>query len=197
MDRKGIVALAAALIIAALAITFWPRHHAASSSSAATTAPTSATPAPEVAAAMATPTPALIVEYASPAPSIAPVPATPAPAPVQATVTRDGKAISPKFFAGRSERMAVALNHTVPITLSWPNDTTSGGVFVQAVHGGKIDGHGNSKTFSFSGDKTVSFSFTPDAGTGSYEIVLRRGTTEEALSFWVPTGDPKDPPTIK
>lgn len=93
--------------------------------------------------------------------------------------------------------MAVALNETVPIKLSWPSDTTNSGVFVQAVHGGKIDGGGNSKTFTFSGDKTVSFGFTPDAGPGAYEIVLRRGTTEEAISFWVPTGNPTDPPTRK
>jgi hypothetical protein len=93
--------------------------------------------------------------------------------------------------------MGVALNQTVPVTLSWPGDNEHSGVFIQAVHGGTIDGNRNSKTVMFGPDKTASFTFTPDAGTGTYEIVLRRGTTEEALSFWVPTGNPTDPPTIK
>ena len=93
--------------------------------------------------------------------------------------------------------MAVALNQTVPITLSWPGDNEHSGVFIQAVHGGKIDGRGNSKTVMFGSDKTASFKFTADAGAGSYEIVLRRGTVEEALSFWVSTGNPTDPPTVR
>jgi hypothetical protein len=93
--------------------------------------------------------------------------------------------------------MAVALNQTVPITVSWPKDTEHSGVFIQAVHGGKIDGSGNSKTVTFGLAKTASFTFTPDSGPGSYEIVLRRGTAEEALSFWVATGNPTDPPTAK
>jgi hypothetical protein len=144
----------------------------------------------------AAPTGPLDVEYASPAPQIAPPLPEATAAQVQAVVTRDKKSYSPKFYSGRSERMAVGLNQTVPIQLSWPGDNEHAGVFIQAVHGGKIDGKSNNKTVTFGPDKSASFTFTPDAGEGTYEIVLRRGTTEEALSFWVPTGNPTDPPTI-
>ena len=138
----------------------------------------------------------LVVQNASGAPHIAPVIAAPTPVPVQATIIRDEQEYSPKFHGGHSERIAVKLGQTIPIRLSWPNDNEHEGVFVQAVHGGKIDGGSNDKSLPFGPDKTVSFTFTPDSGTGSYEIVLRRGTTEEALSFWVPTGNPgSDPPT--
>ncbi len=122
----------------------------------------------------------------------------PTPVPGQASVKLGEKSLSPKNNAGHFERIAVKLNQSVPIQLSWPEDNTHEDVFVQAVHGGKIDNSGNSKRFSLTGDKTISFVFTPDSGTGSYEIVLRRGTIEEALQFWVPTGNPKaDPPTLK
>ena len=138
--------------------------------------------------------PKLVVQYASPPPHIEPVRIDPTPVPVQAVVTRGDKPYSPKFNAGRSERLAIELNRTVPIQLSWPEDTTHSDVFVQAVHGGRIDGQSNNKRFSLAESKTISFTFTPDSGPGTYEIVLRRGTTEEALSFWVPTGNPTDPP---
>jgi hypothetical protein len=140
----------------------------------------------------------LKVQYASPPPKIAPEIPAPTPVPVHAVVRRNDKTYSPKFYAGHSERLAAALNERVPIQLSWPDETTHSDVFVQAVHGGKIDGAGNSKRFSLKETKTVSFTFTPDAGPGSYEIVMRRGTTEEALSFWVSTGNPHaDPPAVK
>jgi hypothetical protein len=139
----------------------------------------------------------LKVQYASPAPKIAPLLLGPASVPVQAIVTRGGgKTYAPKFYSGRSERMAVKHGQAVPIRLSWPGDTAHQGVFVQAVDGGKIDGQSNHKSFALGPDKAVSFSFTPDSGPGRYEIVLRRGTTEEVLSFWVHTSNPTDPPAV-
>jgi hypothetical protein len=148
-------------------------------------------------ATQAAPSKPLRLAYASPAPNIAPAISSPPPVPVQATIQGKSSTYSPKFNVGRSERMAVSANQIVPVTLSWPEDKEHSGVFIQAVHGGKIDGRGNSKTVMFGPDRTASFTFTPDAGAGTYEIVLRRGTTEEALSFWVPTGNPTDPPTVK
>lgn len=141
--------------------------------------------------------PKLIVQYDSPPPHIAPVIPDPTPVPAQAVVKHGDKPYSPKFYSGHSERLAVALNETVPVEISWPEDKTHQDVFVQAVHGGKIDNGGNAKRFSLASSKTIAFTFTPDLGTGTYEIVLRRGTTEEALSFWVPTGDPHDVPAVK
>lgn len=139
----------------------------------------------------------LVVHYASPPPQIAPLVPDSTPVPVQAVITRGNKPYSPKISPGGSERIRVALNETVPIHLSWPDDTTHDGVFVQAVHGGKIDGGSNSKSFTFNEAKAIDFTFTPDAGSGTYELVLRRGTAEEALRFWVPTENPKaDPPSI-
>lgn len=137
----------------------------------------------------------LEIQYASPAPRIAPLLRDPKPADAQVTITRGERSYSPKFYSGHSERLAAKLNDTVPIQISWPEDTIHSDVFVQAVHGGKIDGQLNYKRFPLTDTKTISFTFTPDSGPGSYEIVLRRGTTEEALGFWVPTGGPNDPPS--
>jgi hypothetical protein len=137
----------------------------------------------------------LKVEYASPPPKIAPIIPDPTPVPAQAIVRRGDQDYVPQFHAGHSERIAAKLNQAIPIKVSWPGDVTHSDVFVQAVHGGTIDGQQNHKRFPLNDDKTISFTFTPNLGTGSYEVVLRRGTTEEALGFWVSTGNPTDPPT--
>lgn len=139
----------------------------------------------------------LVVQYASPPPVIAPPRRAPTPIPVQAVVTREDKPYKPKFFSGQSERLRVSHNRSVPVQLSWPDDTTHQDVFVQAVQGGKIDNGANYKRFALGTDKTISFTFTPDAGPGAYDIVLRRGTVEEDLRFWVPTSHPSsDPITV-
>jgi hypothetical protein len=138
------------------------------------------------------------VDYASPPPSIAPVIAETTPEPAQAKIVRGDATYTPKFYAGHSERLTVAPKQTVPVQLSWPNDTGHKDVFVQAVHGGSIDGGGNAKRFSLAKSKTISFTFAPAADPGLYEILLRRGTTEESLEFWVPTSNPQyDPPARK
>lgn len=137
------------------------------------------------------------VQYASAAPRIALPHAEPTPAKGEAYVELNGRSLKPENHAGQFQRVAVRLNQRVPVRLSWPDDTTSPDVFVQAVHGGKIDGAGNNKRFPLGSDKSIAFTFTPDSAEGSYQIVLRRGTTEEALQFWVPTANPKnDPPTL-
>lgn len=144
------------------------------------------------------PPPALVVQYPSAAPRVAPLQPEPTPVKGEAFVELDGRSIQPENNAGQFQRVAVGANETVPIRLSWPEDKTHSDVFVQAVHGGKIDGGGNHKRFTLGADKTVSFAFTPDGGPGSYQIALRRGTTEEVLQFWVPTENPSnDPPTIR
>lgn len=139
----------------------------------------------------------LKVKFASPAPKIASALSDPTPVPVEAVVTRGDKTYQPKFYSGHSERLAVALNQTVPIRLSWPGDNLSSGVFVQAIQGGRIDSGGNSKQFALDDTKTIAFTFTPNTGPGMYQVILRRGTVEESLEFWVPTGHPgNEPPTI-
>jgi hypothetical protein len=142
--------------------------------------------------------PALVVQYASAPPQIAPAQPEPAPAKGEAVIELGGRSIKPENNAGQFQRVAVGPKETVPIRLSWPDDTTHSDVFVQAVHGGKINGGSNNKRFALGPDKTVSFTFTPGGGPGSYQIALRRGTAEEALQFWVPTENPaNDPPTIR
>lgn len=121
----------------------------------------------------------------------------PTPSRAQAVLRHGTKTYQPRFYSGQSERIAVGLNENLPVQISWPNDTEHRDVFVQAVHGGRIDGASNAKRFPLHDSKTISFTFTPDAGTGSYAVVLRRGKDEEALNFWVPTGAPQDVPAVR
>jgi hypothetical protein len=151
---------------------------------------TAAQPQIDSSGTRAIPSGPLKVEFESPAPRIAAETPAPATAPVQAIVRRGSKTLTPQFYSGQSERITVALNETIPIRLSWPDDTVHPDVFVQAVHGGTIDSSGNNKRFLLTDSKTIAFTFTPNMGPGIYEIVLRRGTVEEDLRFWVPTGDP-------
>jgi hypothetical protein len=135
----------------------------------------------------------LKVEYASPAPKIAPVRPDPAPPAGKAALTVGNKAISPANYSGRYERVAVRSGQAVTVQLSWPDDNISAGVYADAIQGGKIDGQ-KSKSFDFRNGKAIRFVFTPDHEAGRYEVLLRRGTTEEVLQFWVPTNHPeKDP----
>nr|MBA3609211.1 hypothetical protein [Chthoniobacterales bacterium] len=145
--------------------------------------------APNVGQATA-PSKKLVVQYASPPPVIASPQPAPSVAKVQAVITRDEKPYRPQFHSGHSERLRVTMNKTIPIQLSWPEDKTSDGVFVQAIQGGRIDDGGNSKHFALGKDRTVAFNFTPTSGVGAYQVIARRGTLEEALEFWVPTGHP-------
>jgi len=142
---------------------------------------------------VAIPSGPLKVQYASPAPKIAPIIPDPTPAPIQAVVNLGKKAYSPRFYSARSERLAIKAQDSVPIKVSWPEDTTNPGVFVHAIQGGQIDGS-SAKSFAFNQDKSIRFTFTAGQEPGLYQVLLRRGTTEEVLEFWVPTNQPKEDP---
>lgn len=135
----------------------------------------------------------LEVEYASPAPQIAPMQPEATPASAKAQIAVEDKFLSPPNHGGHFERIAVVANQPVNIALSWLDDQMGEGVFVHAIQGGTIDGE-QAKSFDFRKERAIRFSFKPGTEPGLYQVLLRRGTTEEVLEFWVPTNRPeKDP----
>lgn len=194
--KRTTALLVGAIALLVIAAFLWQNFSSRQETRRAGDRPATASDRPAAAAAGSPP--GLVVQYASAPPRIAPPQPEPTPAKGEAIVALNGRAIQPENNGGQFERVAIGMNETVPIRLSWPEDKIHSDVFVQAVHGGKIDGGSNHKRFTLGADKTVSFAFTPDGGPGSYQIALRRGTTEEVLQFWVPTENPSnDPPTIR
>lgn len=87
----------------------------------------------------------------------------------------------------RFPRLLVEKSKPIPIVLKIPADG-SRAVLVSVNHGGRIDGDQVTRTFELGPDRTVRFSFTPSDQSGLFQVGLQRGTYQEALEFWVPTG---------
>jgi hypothetical protein len=196
--KKSITAIAITIAVLAITLALFRKH--AESPQIANIAKSATadkqTAAQQSAAGNAVNASPLKVEYASPAPKIAQLQPDPTPPPGKAEVVVGEKSISPPNYNGSYERVAVQSGARVPVQVSWPNDNISAGVYVDAIQGGKIDGQ-KSKSFDFRSGNTIHFDFTANQEAGLYQVVLRRGTTEEVLEFWVPTNRPqKDPHTL-
>lgn len=120
------------------------------------------------------------VEDATPA---APVPSAELHATARITVASEEKAVP--NHSGRFQKVEVKPYEEVPITVSWPTDDRSKGVAVYPIHGGTIDG-GSRKDFSLTDSKQISFVFRNSGSPGLYQVILRRGSTEEVLQFYIP-----------
>jgi hypothetical protein len=121
----------------------------------------------------------------APTPTPAPAPLILDPYPGQATVQVASGTSSPTNFAGRFEKIATEPYQTVTVAVTWPQDDPNAGVLVYAIHGGWIDGAGQ-RYFSFETSKTIQFDFKNSGSPGTYQVILRRGTTEEVLQFYIP-----------
>lgn len=109
-------------------------------------------------------------------------------APGRAVLEKDGQRVTPARYDTRFERIVVRPHQELIVTMSWPHDTLSEDVLVHAIHGGRIDGGANAKRFALGSDRTVQFTVELGNAPGLYEVLLRRGTKEEVLEFWVPLG---------
>jgi hypothetical protein len=108
-----------------------------------------------------------------------------------------GNSFAPQNFSGRFERVAVAPQQTVPVVVTWPEEPEGREVTVHSIDGGKINNGKNIATLKVDSEHSIKFAFTPNRDPGQYQVVLRRGTEEEALEFWIPTAKPQyDPPTL-
>ena len=187
--RLIIAALAVAVIIA---LVVFSRSSAPPPPAAAGTGQpaTGSTAKPAVAPASAS-----VVSTSVHRPSL-PLPEPAAPVGV-AKVTLDGREITPPNHVAHFERIKVAPLQDIPIEVAWPADRTSTEVLAHAIQGGTIDRAGNSRRLPLTAGVPVKFTFTAGHEAGLYEILLRRGTQEEVLEFWVPTSHPEnDPPSL-
>ena len=103
-------------------------------------------------------------------------------------MTVGDKTFTPENFSGHFQMVEVGKYQVIPVEVSWPENNRDTDVLVCAVDGGKIDGGDNGKRFSLQNSKTIRFSFDPNGANGRCQVLLRRGTKEEVLQFWVPTG---------
>jgi hypothetical protein len=106
----------------------------------------------------------------------------------RALMTLGTREVEPQRFGTRFERLLAQPHQQIPVTMHWPRHDSSEDVLVHAIHGGRIDGGGNAKRFALGADKTVEFVVELGNAPGLYEVLLRRGTYEEVLEFWVPLG---------
>jgi len=128
-----------------------------------------------------------------------PGPATPFERPAgRAVVTLGAREVEPQRFGTQFEQVGLQPGQEVTVTVSWPADDRSEDVLVHAIDGGRIDGGANAKRFSLLDSKSVGFTYRAGNGPGRYQVLLRRGTTEEALRFWIATPHGRfDPPTLQ
>ncbi len=105
----------------------------------------------------------------------------------------EGKTLTPANFSGHFQRILVKPDEKVEVRLTWPANDPHDSVLVQPIHGGTVDGV-ISKRFSLRDSKAIRFVFQNSGSPGEYTVRLRRGTTEEALEFWVPTTFAKNEP---
>lgn len=125
----------------------------------------------------------------------APTPSNPYPAKAIAQVGE--KKIKPINYSGRFQRIRVQPKQEIPVEVTWPADDPHDRVWVQPVHGGRVDG-GTGKLFSLKESKSIQFVFTTGDSPGLYQVLLRRGSTEEAVDLWVSTSQPQsDPYTLQ
>lgn len=111
----------------------------------------------------------------------------------KASIAIGERKVMPPNYGGHYQRVALAPRQEVSIQLSWPEDKVSEGVFVHAIQGGTIDGeHG--KGFPLDTNRSVRFAFTPTNESGLFQVLVRRGTAEEVLNFWVPSNRPASDP---
>lgn len=120
-----------------------------------------------------------------PNPAPEPNPTQTNPYPGRATIQVDAAAVSPANFSGHFENIAVQSYQSVPVTVTWPAGDPSDGVLVYAIHGGWIDG-ASQRFFPLTNTKTIQFQFKNSGSPGLYQVILRRGTTEETVQFTVP-----------
>ena len=114
-----------------------------------------------------------------------------------ARVTLGDRTVAPRNRVAHFERLKVAPEQEIPIEVSWPEDRTSTEVLCHAIAGGTIDRGGNAQRLPITPGQPVKFTFKTGHESGLYEVVLRRGTQEEVLEFWVPTPHPEnDPPSF-
>lgn len=126
-------------------------------------------------------------------------PPRPEPVPPRgvAKVTLGEREITPVNRVAHFERIKIAPAQAVPIEVAWPEDRTSTEVLAHAIDGGTIDRATNSRLIALTPGEPVRFTFTSGHGAGLYQVLLRRGTQEEVLEFWVPTTHPEnDPPAL-
>lgn len=190
MNPRTLIIPAAILAgtIAIVCFCTWNRPMPAESTpSSVATYPASANPETTVAA-----TPALSSNTATFRES--PPPPDPVPPAGVAKVTLGDRTVAPRNRVAHFERLKAAPEQEIPIEVSWPGDKTSTEVFCQAIAGGTIDSGGNAQRLAITPGQPVKFTFKVGHESGLYEIVLRRGTQEEVLEFWVPTSRPEDDP---
>lgn len=186
--------LPAAILFTALTVAVWWIDH--DSAGERENAPTGISTASPSAAVLAPSLPSAAPRRAS---TFRESPARPEPVPPKgvAKVSMGERVITPRNRVAHFERIKVGRVQEIPIEVSWPDDRTSTEVLAHAIHGGSIDRGTNARRIPLTPGEPVKFTFTSGNGVGLYQVLLRRGTQEEVLEFWVPTTHPKnDPPAL-
>ena len=75
------------------------------------------------------------------------------------------------------------------VVLEYPEAGRGEKLIARATWGGSFEGGGNTLVFDLARERTVRLRFIPGSHPGLYEIALRRGMQDEAIHFWVPTGN--------
>ena len=109
-----------------------------------------------------------------------------------ARVQVDGKefVLQPIGSGTHYRRLLAPAAKAIPVELTFKADGGDPGpsVLLLAPQGGTFGRGKTTLNLPVPPDRTLRFEFTPNQEAGLYEVVLRRGSQEEILQFWVPTG---------
>lgn len=107
----------------------------------------------------------------------------------------DGTLVTVSSHQGSFDRVGLRHDQMVDIAVQYPATSAGETISVDALDGGQIIAAG--KHLTIGTDGTIHFKFRAGHQPGNYQIVLREGTKEVGLQFWVRDDDqPKNNPPV-
>ena len=122
-----------------------------------------------------------------PVPAHIPLPREPQMGWPEAEITRkSGDIATPKNIFGVFERLDVGAAETLGIRVRWPRPIMGGHVAAEVNAAGYLDGRETSRLMKLDANGAIAFEYTASDYPGPCQVVLRAGSDETRLNFWVP-----------
>lgn len=120
-----------------------------------------------------------------PIPSHFPEPPVPQMGWAEARYEFGGRVVTPGNQRGQMALVHVAPGMEIAATIKWPRAVPGTAVALEVVDGGRLEGSQLSMLKQVDGRGEIQFRFTANRQPGRCQVVVRSGTDEMALRFWV------------
>ncbi len=91
-------------------------------------------------------------------------------------------------IAGEFPRVQVKPKETIPVRVTFPGGDPGDFVMIEAKDGGHLENRKIVKPTALDAKRGVDFEFTTNQEEGVYRVLVRRGSDQRLLDFWV--GEP-------